>query len=620
MPGIFVVISDRDVSTDVPRMVQRLQHGKAWFESKSFKVAEGYQGIVTFPSELVEAHGVSATGVHILVYGEVYSYGGDNESTAAHGAELVALLYEKYGLRFVDFLNGSFCLTLYDERLKQVLVVTDRFGSKPLYRDMRADGLRVASEIKALLVDANVPLTYNARSVVNLFTFQHPLEHDTFFNELEVLPPASVLVYNTHTRQVTCSTYWNYDVTSEPTELAQRSLPDLVEQYGALMEEAIHQRVAPYPRIGVFISGGIDSRLALAFAKRVADKTNKQIFAFTFGTRNGYQSVPAMRIAQALGVEHFFYAIPDDTLTKHAWEVVWNGDGHIRIRDAHFVSCLTAIREQVDVVLADYMSGLYYGGHITSSMSELTDRRAFADYLYEQKKVDFIHDVAGDVLQKDFVDSVARLARENFDATLEAIPAGIPYRMAHYWDMYHRGRRYVLPITNYPRWYLPCVDASVDNRVTDFAFALPVELLMKKHFLRQVQRMCFPELGKIEFELTPAWEASSVAQFIFRVRRYLARNGYFLIQKYSRGKVLIKNRDYRAYDYWLRTSARDFAQAIVNDAAYFDDFFLSQPALQHVWQEHLACQQDHDQFICDALNLVMLNHYFVKGNIPSHLG
>ncbi|MBN1875836.1 MAG: hypothetical protein JXA33_16555 [Anaerolineae bacterium] len=616
MPGIFVTITDSDVSSQVPQMVQRLHHGKSWFDGKSFKIADGYQGIVTFKSELADSYTVSAAGVQIIVYGEVYPYHCTDVAADKQGAGLVAMLYERYGLRFVDFLSGSFCISLYDAPRNQLILVTDRFGSKPLYRDMRVNGLRVSSEIKVMLFDTPTHLTYNAKSVVNLFTFQHPLDHETYFNEIEVLPPASILIYDIRTRQVTLSTYWTYDVMREPTDLARRPLADLVEQYTATMEEAIRQRVASYSRIGVFISGGIDSRLALAFTKRVADKTNKEVVAFTFGTQKGYQSVPAVKIARAVGVEHLFYAIPDDWLTRYAWEVIWNGEGHVRIRDAHFISCFEAVRERVDIVVADYMSGLYYGGHITPTVATLTDRQALADYVYEQRKVDFIQDAASVLLRRSFVDNVTRVGRESFDATFASIPTGLPHRMAHYWDMYQRGRRYVLPITTYPGWAIPCVDASIDNPVTDIAFALPAELLIQKRFLRQVQRICFPALGKIEFEAAPAWEVSAIAKFAFRVRRYLARNLYFGVQKYSHGKFLIKNRDYRAYDYWLRTAAKDFVAELVDNAAYFDQLFLDQSGLQRLWRDHLACQQDHDQAICDALNFVMLHHYFVKGEAP----
>lgn len=616
MPGIFVAITDMDISTHVPQMVQKLRHGKSWFAEKSFEIAGGYQGIVTFSAELPDSWAVSEAGVQILVYGEVYPYGCEADAGDKRGAALVALLYEKHGLRFVDFLSGAFCISLYDASRRQLILATDRFGAKPLYRDMRGGGLRVSSEIKAVLLDNASALTYNPRSVVNLFTFQHPLDHETYFNEFEVVPPASLLIYDLDTRQITTATYWAYDVTGEPTELTRRPLADLVEQYVATMEEAIGQRVAPYQRIGVFISGGIDSRLALALTKRVADKTNKEVIAFTFGTQKGYQAVPAAKIARAVGVTHLFYAIPDEWLSRYAWEVIWNGDGYVRIRDAHFISCFEAVREKVDIVVADYMSGLYYGGHITPAVAALTDRQALADYVYEQRKVDFIQEAAGVLLRRSFVENVTQLGRESFEATFASIPTGLPYRVAHYWDMYQRGRRYVLPITNYPCWYIPCVDASIDNPVTDIAFALPAELLIQKRFLREVQRIYFPALGKIEFEATPAWEVSAVAQFAFRVRRYLARNLYTMIQKYSHGKVLIKNRDYRAYDYWLRTAAKDFVEEIVNDTAYFDALFLEQPGLQRLWREHLACQQDHDQAICDALNFVMMNYYFVKGHLP----
>ena len=611
MPGIFILVDSMgETLAHAKEMCRRLSHDKDWFGGKIYRIQNGHYGIVNFKSQLEGCYAVSDTGIQVLVYGEVYPYHSDGTHVApTNSAEFVFSLYEQHGTKFVDYLNGSFCISIYDDKAKRLVLATDRFGSKPLYRDTRSEKLIVSSEIKAVLVPSDPP-EYNTKSIVNLFTFLHLLDNDTFFEGIEVLPPASVLIYDFDDNSIQFSSYWSYNLEDEPSELAHQPLETLVEQFDALMTDSIRRRMGDHRSIGVFLSGGIDSRLMTAYAKEIAEKTNKQLYAFTFGTENGHQYRPASRVAKALGVEHNFYVIPADTIAKYAWEVVWNGDGHLRIRDAHFIAWLETIQEKVDLVLAGYVSGLYFGSHVTERMLQLENKRELADYMYERVKVDFRK--AHSLLTDGFISDFERDAKRNFEATIDNIPSEVLYKVAHYWDVHQRARRYLLPITNYPRWYLPCSDPCVDNHVTDFAFSLPVELFLRKRFLHKVQEIRFPMLNDIEFETVAPLSASEVGRFLFRLRRYILRKMVFAIQKYSRGKILIKNRDYRAYDYWLRTDSKEFVQNILSDSSYFQGLFLKQSPSEKMLEEHLTCQEDHNQLICDVLTFIMMHHYFVN--------
>ncbi|MBN2002377.1 MAG: hypothetical protein JXA21_03380 [Anaerolineae bacterium] len=616
MPGLYIKVDQGStVTPDVAEeMRRRLAHDQNWFDHKLLTIPHGFHGIVTFQTHLRHKHAVSPLGNQALVHGEIYPYnGGEVLPHTANEAELVLALYEKYGEEFVRYLNGAFCISLYDAQAQLLILVTDRFGAKPLYRDMRTSALVVSSEIKAVLVNAPHP-AYNPAAVVSLLTMQHPLKHDTYFEGIEVLPPGSLLIYHLREHRSEIRTYWSFNLQNEPPALEGVPLETLIEQYAATMETTLERQMAPYERIATFISGGIDSRLMLGFAKRVADKHHKQLHAYTFGTKYGYQNMPARRIAKALGVEHRLRTIADDSLARYAEEIVWNGDGLIRLRDGHFVSHMAEVREGADAVLADYMSGLFFGSHLTPPMLDITDKRVLGDLIFKEKRIDFIADPARNIIARDFVPDFDQLARRTFDETVEGIPSDVIYKIAFFWDLDQRGRRYVLPITNYPAWYIPCVDPCVDNAITDLAFGLPVKFLIRKNFLERVQLRVFPEMSKIPFEAAPPSGTSNFGWLAFRAIRYAARNAAFGLQKYSRGKILIKGRDYRAYDYWIKTASRSFVQDLIMDKRAFEGLFIDQSALQQVLKEHLTAQYDHNQLICDAINFILIHRYFVQSD------
>lgn len=614
MPGLYVrVDQDAAASPDVAEeMRRRLAHNQSWFDHKLFEVPHGFHGIVTFQTQLCHKYAIGPTGHQALVYGEVFPYkGSETLQRTANDADFVLALYEKHGEDFIHYLSGSFCISLYDAQAQLLILATDRFGAKPLYRDMRTRALVVSSEIKAVLVNAGRP-DYNPAAVVSLLTVQHPLKNDTYFEGIEVVPPGTLLIYNLRNHSLQVRTYWSYNVQDESAALEGVPFETLVEQYDAVMQASLERLMAPYERVAAFISGGLDSRMMLGFTKKVADRCHKQLYAYTFGAERGYQNIPAQQIAKALGVEHRLRAIPDDSLARYAGEIVWNGDGLIRIRDGHFVSRLEELRDEVDIVLADYMSGLIFGGNLSPTMFARQNKRALADHIFRRIRIDFIADPAREIISKDFVPDFDALARRTFDESIEAIPSNVIHKVASFWELDQRGRRYILPITNYPGWYIPCMDPCIDNAIGDFAFGLPTESLALRNFIGKVQERVFPQLKKIPFELAPPLGISSMGKFLFRLWRYLERNGAFAVQKYSRGKILIKNKDYRAYDYWIRTASKAFVEDIIMDKSAYEGLFIDPSALQKVLKEHLTGQHDHNQLICDALTFMLMHRYFVQ--------
>ncbi|KKN16845.1 hypothetical protein LCGC14_0971800 [marine sediment metagenome] len=69
-------------------------------------------------------------------------------------------------------------------------------------------------------------------------------------------------------------------------------------------------------KIGIFLSGGLDSRLIAGFASKIAKKNDKELISFTFGTKGGRQEKIAKRIAKILNIENIFYEIPVDSIAN----------------------------------------------------------------------------------------------------------------------------------------------------------------------------------------------------------------------------------------------------------------------------------------------------------------
>src|SRR3954449_2995276 len=70
--------------------------------------------------------------------------------------EVILAAYDEWGLESLSRLVGMFAFALWDERLRQLWLVRDRLGKKPLYYTATDGVLRFASELKALVADPSV--------------------------------------------------------------------------------------------------------------------------------------------------------------------------------------------------------------------------------------------------------------------------------------------------------------------------------------------------------------------------------------------------------------------------------------------------------------------------------
>ena len=246
--------------------------------------------------------------VHLVYNGEVYNFqelktrfaleAKGHQFKSRTDTEVLLHLYEELGLDMARELNGMFAIAIWDERQQKLHLIRDRYGIKPLFYQQDQGFFRFGSEIKAILADTRVPRQVDIQALHDFLTFNYIPGQQTAFQEIYEVPPAHALSIdsagNHHLQR-----YWDLQFESDPSITEAIA----IEQAEALMDKAVQRRLIADVPIGVLLSGGMDSSVAVALMHR---HVNEPIHTYSIGFEDqSFNELPYARIvAQTFNTVH----------------------------------------------------------------------------------------------------------------------------------------------------------------------------------------------------------------------------------------------------------------------------------------------------------------------------
>lgn len=303
--------------------------------------------------------------IHMVANGEIYNFAAIKEELRAKGhrfrsradVEVIVHAYEEWGPEFLSRLRGMFALAVWDSRTQTLLAARDRAGEKPLYYTSTNEGLRLGSEIKALLARPEVDRSIDVEALDQFLTYEYVIAPRTIFSSIRKLPPAHYLLFRDN--QVSVRRYW--DAADVPLrDWTDADAADAVRD--ALGRAVTSQMMSDVP-VGVFLSGGIDSSAIAVMMQREA--AGERVRSFSMGFADGsYNELPyAREIAALCGTQHIEGSVtPDvgslfDRLVVHLDEPF----ADVSLFPTYLVSKMA--REHVKVVLSGDGGDELFGGY-----------------------------------------------------------------------------------------------------------------------------------------------------------------------------------------------------------------------------------------------------------------
>ncbi|MGD9730206.1 MAG: asparagine synthase (glutamine-hydrolyzing) [Nitrospiraceae bacterium] len=240
---------------------------------------------------------------HLDIRRELDGFGVHRWKTDHSDTEVILHAFEQWGVGCLDKFRGMFAIALWDAKRRELWLVRDRIGVKPLYYSVQNGRLVFASEIKAILEDPDQKRVLSEEALYHYLSFLTVPAPDTMFEGIKKLPPGTWLRVDADGRMEE-RRYW--DVLDHTAPLKVESDEEISARVLDLLRTSVRLRKVSDVPVGVFLSGGIDSSTNAAL---FSQGERRPVSTFTIGYAGRYETYKneleyARLMARTVGADH----------------------------------------------------------------------------------------------------------------------------------------------------------------------------------------------------------------------------------------------------------------------------------------------------------------------------
>jgi len=291
MCGITGIISsekNKNIQLAVNLIAHRGPDGQDIWEDETIALGHSRLSIQDLSSEGAQPM-ISTDGRYIITFnGEIYNHWEIREKLedkftfkSTSDTETILNGFIKFGPSLFNMLNGIFALAIYDTKNSDLIIVRDQFGVKPLYYYHDKDKFLFSSEIKSFLAYRDdLDCEIEPKALANYLNFLWSPGEATPFKEVKKLLSGHYLKLNTkNPTKFEIEKY--YEIPFDGI-YSKKSEEELIEELDVLLCQAVNRQLLSDVPIGFFLSGGLDSSLVVAMAKKLSP--DKKLRCYTIET------------------------------------------------------------------------------------------------------------------------------------------------------------------------------------------------------------------------------------------------------------------------------------------------------------------------------------------------
>jgi asparagine synthase (glutamine-hydrolysing) len=334
MCGIAGIIGKSIEKSLLPDMIKIMEHrgpdSKKFFFSDEIQLGHCRLAINDLSDRANQPFIDEINKIAVAVNGEIYNYQDVKGPLLKKGynfqsnsdCEIILHAYIDRGLDFIPELNGMFAISIWDGRNKNLFLIRDRLGIKPLYYSILENAFIFASELKALALCNEVDMTLDIQSFAEYLSYENYFSNRTLNREIKLVEPAEIVEFSFHKKTIKRSFFWQ-------PELIDTSYPlngSIYAQYLKTIEASVDRHLISDVPLGCYLSAGIDSSSVTYWASK---KLNGNLKTYTghFGLTGYYdEATDAEKNSKILGCDNHRVAIRPIDFINNIEKILWHLD------------------------------------------------------------------------------------------------------------------------------------------------------------------------------------------------------------------------------------------------------------------------------------------------------
>lgn len=567
MPGLFGFV-DRATHSASPEATQALLQKMACaiqlekFQQSELYSAEGIGlGSVHIPLMNAEAQPVwNADHSRCLIwYGEIFDTPRLVQKLAKQGvntvglsqAQLLLQIYETFGDAFVRELNGAFLIAIWNADQRELLLINDFLGQHLLYYTQYNNRVAFSSLANVLLADPALPRRIDELAITEFIFWEMVLRDRTFLQDVRLLPPGSIL--KVRDGQVCIQNYWQLRFADE---YSLRPRQEYFDQFDFLLKQSIKRQAPTTERVGINLSGGLDSRTVLGLVSTILPL--KQIQSFTFGLPDSDDVMLAAELARMAGTNHhsrefnagFLFSIIDKALRLT--------DGMSNCVHFHAMTLLPEQSQLVDLIYTGYL-----GDTVLSTDAQMDwiipyTLKAARHIAIDRMGYVFAGEKVQDILDKEFYTQVGAIYDAEVNECLDENRAATVMNAVNHFEMLYNGRRNTRYGNDLVRNQLLCRNPFCDKDFVEFCLQIPPGLRIDRILIRAILGQSFHSLAKVPWDKTGLPLVECLRDYVERIKQQARwHTGHISGLNHLKERKLHPMHN---YDQWMRGPLRPWVE------------------------------------------------------------
>lgn len=268
----------------------------------------------------------------IIHNGEIYNYMELREELrhlghifkSASDTEVILHAYEEWKEGALLRFNGMWAFAIWDVKKRQFFASRDRFGVKPFYYYCDKERFIFASEIKALLQHPCIEKRPNEQAIYDYLISGYgymDISDYTFFKDIYQIKPAHYVKVDVPRGEIIFKKYWDLNISSPA---ARKDECGYIDDFNEFFKDAVKLRLRSDVKIGVALSGGLDSSSIACIASQFHKGDRLSSFSSCFEEKDSDERQFIDDILKTNNFEpHFVYAKAENLLSDMD-DILWH--------------------------------------------------------------------------------------------------------------------------------------------------------------------------------------------------------------------------------------------------------------------------------------------------------